>query len=183
MKQFVAGCLAGALIAVVVASVPLAKAQNNGTDVQAPFRVLSASGAVIMTVDEDSGYPVLTMLGPGLAKVRIGVNDANPGVQIINGAGNSAASMGVAADTHGGAVKVANASGQLVAYMQGSQSSSGLVAVKLETQDVVRLEANSSGTGGKVVVGDTNGNVAAQLGLLSNGSGAVCTFDGQGQHC
>lgn len=109
----------------------------------------------------------------------------NAALRIAAPNGTVVAQLG-SSQSHGGsgALLIGDTTGVTTAYAISEDSNTASIGITIGGKDVVRLEPNVSGSGGKVSVATTGGSVMFNAGVTTGGEGAACvTSLANGQKC
>lgn len=108
----------------------------------------------------------------------------NAALRIANPGGAMAAQIGSNRGNGGaGAVYVNDNAGKMTGFLVSFASAAAAVGISLGGSEVAKLEPNSANTGGKLTLGDMNGNPSVIAGLTSGGEGTVCIYNRKGESC
>lgn len=170
-------------MALVVSAAPGQLVSLNAASHQASVNVLS--GEMETRLLTDANEQSLVMQRAGTKVVDLGSKaSTNAALRIASPSGAMAAQIGSnKANGGAGAVYVNDTSGKTTGYVVSLANGEGVVGVSLNGQDIAKLEANTSKTGGKVSIADTNGNLVFNAGLTSAGEGTACIYNAKGQKC
>lgn len=184
MKQLLVGCLSGMVGGILISSqsmTPGAAQAQNGSQVMAPFQVVNAAGTVLAEIDESSYGAIVEVkandghwlrMGGGPEGMTIAMTGA-AGARMQMSLGEETSSLVM---TRGGSDVRINLDGQIIprirlrqgdvdrVYLGGTAAGNVAMTINNEAgQMSVQAGSDKATGGGKVLTGDSQGQVTAYL--------------------